>query len=53
MPKEPVPNIPTEEEPNPAPAWTPTIEEPEPEDLPDEQPNPNPDENDEPPLYAL
>ena len=36
----------------PAPA-VPPIDEPEPDRLPDEGPGPNPDENDEPPIYAL
>lgn len=43
--------IPTPQEDPPAPiapSWTPEIEEPEPDLLPDEIPLPNPDENDEP-----
>jgi hypothetical protein len=46
---------------NPSPTPTPVppapdlppIDEPEPDRLPDEGPLPNPDENNEPPLYAL
>ena len=34
------------------PSWTPEIEEPDPDLLPDEVPLPNPDENDEPGVYA-
>lgn len=38
--------------PMPAPTWTPTIEEPETEGLPDEKRDPNPDENQAPPISA-
>jgi hypothetical protein len=38
--------------PPPAPTWTPEVEEPDPDLVPDELPTPNPDENRAPPIHA-
>lgn len=49
----PDPREPSEQPPMPAPTWIPepSIDEPDPDRLPDEAPLPNPDETDNPPIY--
>jgi len=43
---------PKKPEPDDAPTWSPPVEEPETEGLPDEKRDPNPDENRDPPVHA-